>query len=383
MTVYTFSFPTRIHFGPGARLRIGDDLHAQGLKRPLVVTDRGLAALPVFAEVLASLSPLDAAPFSGVAGNPVASQVSAGVEAFRAHRADAIVGIGGGAALDVAKAVALMAVHPGHLFEYEDGLPDARPVDRPLPYWVAVPTTAGTGSEVGRSAVISDDLTKVKKIIFAPPLLARAVFADPEVTLGLPKAVTAATGMDALTHCIEAYLAKAYHPICDGIALEGLRLGAGALPRCVETPGDLEARGSMMMSSMMGAIAFQKGLGVVHSCAHALSTVADLHHGFANGLMIESALRFNLPAVPERFRSLAQTVGLDGDGESFLRWLADLKQRIGIPRGPAEAGVKPAEMGRLAELAFADTCHQNNPRPLTPDDFRRLWGEAFAPARTA
>ena len=298
MTVYTFSFPTRIHFGPGARLRIGDDLHAQGLKRPLVVTDRGLAALPVFAEVLASLSPLDAAPFSGVAGNPVASQVSAGVEAFRAHRADAIVGIGGGAALDVAKAVALMAVHPGHLFEYEDGLPDARPVDRPLPYWVAVPTTAGTGSEVGRSAVISDDLTKVKKIIFAPPLLARAVFADPEVTLGLPKAVTAATGMDALTHCIEAYLAKAYHPICDGIALEGLRLGAGALPRCVETPGDLEARGSMMMSSMMGAIAFQKGLGVVHSCAHALSTVADLHHGFANGLIIESALRFNLPAVP-------------------------------------------------------------------------------------
>ena len=383
MTVHTFSFPTRIHFGPGARLRIGADLQAQGLKRPLVVTDRGLAALPVFAELLASLSPLDAVPFSGVAGNPVASQVRAGVEAFRAHGADAIVGMGGGAALDVAKAVALMVRHPGELFDYEDGLAHARPVDQPVPYWVAVPTTAGTGSEVGRSAVISDDRTRVKKVIFAPALLARAVFADPEVTLGLPKAVTAATGMDALTHCIEAYLAKAYHPICDGIALEGLRLGARALPRCVEAPGDLQARGSMMMSSMMGAIAFQKGLGVVHSCAHALSAVADLHHGFANGLMIEPALRFNLPAVPERFRILAQTVGLDGDGEAFLRWLTDLKQTIGIPRGPAEAGVEPAEMGRLAELAFADTCHLNNPRPCTPEDFRRLWGEAFTGAPTA
>ncbi|PYQ07450.1 MAG: alcohol dehydrogenase [Acidobacteria bacterium] len=383
MTLHTFNFPTRIHFGPGARLRIRDDLLAQGLKRPLVVTDRGLAALPLFTEFLASLPPLEATSFSGVAGNPVASQVTAGVEAFRAHDADSIVGIGGGAALDVAKAVALMARHPGDLFEYEDGLPNPRPVDRPLPYWVAVPTTAGTGSEVGRSAVISDDRTKVKKVIFAPALLARAVFADPEVTLGLPKAVTAATGMDALTHCIEAYLAKAYHPICDAIALEGLRLGAGALPRCVETPGDLEARGSMMMSSMMGAIAFQKGLGIVHSCAHALSTVADLHHGFANGLMIEPALRFNLEAVPQRFRILAQTVGLDGDGEVFLDWLSALKRRIGIPRGPAEAGVKPAERGRLAELAFADTCHLNNPRPVTPDDFHRLWGEAFAGAGPA
>jgi len=383
LTLHTFNFPTRIHFGPGARLRIRDDLQAQGLKRPLVVTDRGLAALPLFTEFLASLSPLEATSFSGVAGNPVASQVTAGVEAFRAHDADSIVGIGGGAALDVAKAVALMARHPGDLFEYEDGLPNPRPVDRPLPYWVAVPTTAGTGSEVGRSAVISDDRTKVKKVIFAPALLARAVFADPEVTLGLPKAVTAATGMDALTHCIEAYLAKAYHPICDAIALEGLRLGAGALPRCVETPGDLEARGSMMMSSMMGAIAFQKGLGIVHSCAHALSTVADLHHGFANGLMIEPALRFNLEAVPQRFRILAQTVGLDGDGEVFLDWLSALKRRIGIPRGPAEAGVKPAERGRLAELAFADTCHLNNPRPVTPDDFHRLWGEAFAGAGPA
>ena len=382
MTVHTFSFPTLIHFGPGARLRMGEHLKAHGLRRPLVVTDSGVAALPLFAEVLASLGGLEAAPFSGVGGNPVASQVRAGVEAFRAHGADSLIGMGGGAALDVAKAVALMARHPGELFDYEDGRPDARPFDQPVPYWVAVPTTAGTGSEVGRSAVISDDRTRVKKIIFSPQLLARAVFADPEVTVGLPKQVTAATGMDALTHCIEAYLARDYHQICDGIAVEGLRLAARALPRCVETPRDLEARGAMLMASMMGAIAFQKGLGLVHSFAHALSTVADLHHGFANGLMIEHALRFNLEAAPDRFRIMAQTVGLDedGDGEAFLGWLSDLKRRIGIPRGPAEAGVKPAELDRLTELAFADTCHLNNPRPCTVEDFRRLWGEAFRAA---
>ena len=381
----TFSFPTLIHFGPGVRKDVGAHLRSQGVQRPLLVTDKGLAALPLPQELIENLGAAGREPalFSDITGNPVESAVTAGVAAYRAHRADGIIGLGGGAALDVAKAIALMATHPGALFDYEDGRPGARPIDKQVPYWVALPTTAGTGSEVGRSAVISDEKTHVKKIVFSPRLLARAVFADPEVTLGLPKAVTAATGMDALTHCIEAYLAKAYHPICDGIALEGLRLGARALPRCVETPGDVEARGSMMMSSMMGAIAFQKGLGVVHSCAHALSTVADLHHGFANGLMIEPALRFNLAAVPERFRILAQAVGLDGDGEAFLRWLAELKQRIGIPRGPAEAGVKPTEAGRLAELAFADTCHLNNPRPCTPEDFRRLWGEAFAPARSA
>src|SRR5439155_11256989 len=276
-------------------------------------TDKGLAALPLPGEVMDGLreAGLEPATFADVAGNPVGSQVEAGVAAYRAHRADAIVGLGGGAALDVAKAVAVMAVHPGTLFEYEDGKPGARPIDREVPCWVALPTTAGTGSEVGRSAVISDDTTHVKKIVFSPRLLARAVFADPEVTLGLPARVTAATGMDALTHCIEAFLARDYHPICDGIALEGLRLAARALPRCVETPQDIQARSDMMMASMMGAIAFQKGLGLVHSCAHALSTVADLHHGFANGVMIDRALRFNLESSARKFERMAQAVGLE------------------------------------------------------------------------
>jgi alcohol dehydrogenase class IV len=377
--IHVFSFPTTIHFGPGARLRIGEHLRAEGRRRPLVVTDRGVASLPVFAELLASLDGLEADTFSEMGGNPVVSQVAAGAAAFRAHQADSVIGIGGGAALDVAKGVTLMAHHPGELFDYEDGRPDARPVDREIPYLVLSPTTSGTGSEVGRSAVVSDDRTHVKKVVFSPRLLARAVFADPEVTLDLPAGVTAATGMDALTHCIEAYLARDYHPICDGIALEGLRLAAGALPRCIEAPRDLEARSSMMMASMMGAIAFQKGLGVTHSLAHALSAVADLHHGLANGLMIEHALRFNLAAAPEKFQAMARAIELPrASGEAFLRWVGELKERIGIPRGPIEAGVSAGQMDRLCELSHADACHVNNPRPCTPEDFRRLWGEALA-----
>jgi alcohol dehydrogenase class IV len=377
----TFSFPTLIHFGPGVRKDVGPHLRGLGLRRPLLVTDKGLAALPLPKELMESLraASLEPALFADVAGNPVESQVTAGVAAFRAHHADAIVGLGGGAALDVAKAIALMATHPGALFEYEDGRKDARPIDKDVPYWVALPTTAGTGSEVGRSAVISDEKTHVKKIVFSPRLLARAVFADPEVTLALPAKVTAATGMDALTHCIEAFLAKDDHPICDGIALEGLRLAARALPRCIEAPGDLAARSDMMMASMMGAIAFQKGLGLVHSCAHALSTVADLHHGFANGVMIDRALRFNLESSREKFERMALVVGLsDASGEGFLRWLAELKRRIGIPADLTAAGVDRAALERLSRLAFEDTCHVNNPRPVREDDFRRIYSEAFS-----
>jgi alcohol dehydrogenase class IV len=377
---HLFSFPTLIHFGPGVRRELAAHLAAQERGRPLVVTDRGLAALPLFSSLVESLRAggLEAEPFTGVAGNPTKSQVAAGVDAFRAHGADAIVGVGGGAALDVAKAIALMAHHPGDLFEYEDGLDRPRPVEGEVPYWVAVPTTSGTGSEVGRSAVISDDRTRVKKVIFSPRLLARAVFADPEVTLDLPAPVTAATGLDALTHCIEAYLAKDYHPICDGIALEGLRLGARALARCVEQPRDLEARSEMMMASMMGAIAFQKGLGLVHSLAHALSTAADLHHGYANGLMIDHALPFNAEFSAGRFRVMAQVVGLEPPTPAaFLEWVRALKRRIGIPTSLARTEV-PRDVELLATLALGDTCHLNNPRPCTLEDFRRIYEQAFA-----
>jgi alcohol dehydrogenase class IV len=378
--MYRFSFPTLIHFGPGVRNQLGDFLNSKGLKRPLLVTDKGVASLPLCREIEALLTKagLNAATFSGIWGNPVKSQVTEGVKSFKGHDADCIVGLGGGAALDVAKAIALMATHPGDLFDYEDEKPGARPIDGAIPFWVALPTTSGTGSEVGRSSVISDDQTHVKKIIFSPKLLAQAVFADPELTLDLPAPVTAATGMDALTHNVEAYLAKGYHPICDGIALEGIRLAAQHLAKAVKEPKNIEARGQMMMSSMMGAIAFQKGLGVTHSCAHALGTAVDMHHGLANGIMIDFALKFNVNAVPERFKTMATMIGLkDQSGNGFLQWLRELKAETGIPKNLTVAGVKRDELEKLVELASQDACHLNNPRPVAKEDFRAIFTEAF------
>ena len=240
-----------------------------------------------------------------------------------------------------------MVNHPGDLFDYEDGKPDARPMDRDIPLFITVPTTAGTGSEVGRSTVVSDDETKVKKIIFSPRLLAQRVLLDPDLTLALPAGVTAATGMDALTHLVETYLAKDFHPICDGIALEGLRLVARNLTPCVDFARQIEggarellsdvdhrhARGMMLNAAMMGGVAFQKGLGVTHSLAHALSTVCDLHHGLANGICIPYAMAFNADAVPERMAELAQVVGANPwNGAGFVTWLTQLKEAIGIPR---------------------------------------------------
>ena len=380
MSTYRFSFPTTIHFGAGVRSKVSAALKEQGLSHPLLVTDRGVAALPMHKELMDQMSGAGLKPlsFSGIWGNPVKSQVTKGVDAYKSHKADCIVGLGGGAALDVAKAIALMATHPGDLFDYEDEKPGAREVDGPIPYWVALPTTSGTGSEVGRSAVVSDDETHIKKIIFSPKLLAKAVFADPELTFDLPGKITAAVGMDALTHCVEAYLAKGYHPICDGIALEGIRLASQSLVQCVKEPRNLEARSAMMMASMMGAIAFQKGLGVTHSCAHALGTVVDMHHGLANGIMIDHALKYNISAVPDRFKNMCMTVGLkDWSGESFIRWLGDLKTQTGIPEKLGEAGVKKEHFDRLVKVAIEDVCHPNNPKVCTVDTFKTIFNEAI------
>ena len=378
MSITRFSFPTAIQFGAGARALAGPHLREQGLKRPLIVTDRGLAALPLIAELKAGLESagLAAAVYGGVFGNPTGAQVMSGAAAYKAHDADCVVGVGGGAALDVAKVVGLLATHPGDVMEYVWDHPNVRPITSALPYFIALPTTSGTGSEVGRSSVISEEDTHVKRVIFAPAILAKVVFADPELTLGLPAAVTAATGMDALTHNIESYLSPAYHPLCDGIALEGLRIGARALEAAVREPGNLPARADMMMSSMMGAIAFQKDLGAVHSCAHALGTVCDLHHGLANALMIEPVMAFNLDAVPHKFTELAHAVGVPGAG-AFVAWLAHLKHRIGIAPGLASVGVKREQFARLVEVATADMCHQTNPRACTAADFERFFVEAF------
>ncbi|MEO5699172.1 MAG: iron-containing alcohol dehydrogenase [Casimicrobiaceae bacterium] len=389
MTIERFAFPTTIHFGPGARRLVADHLREQGVKSPLIVTDRGVAALPLLAAFRAELAGLDVGVFSEVWGNPVRGQVMAGAQAFKDHGADAVIGLGGGAALDVAKAVALMAEHPGDVLEYAWDHPQVRPIERPLPYFVALPTTAGTGSEVGRSSVVSDDTTHVKKIIFSPALLAKAVFADPELTLDLPPAITAATGMDALTHNIESYLSPAYHPLCDGIALEGVRIAARALPRAVANGKDLAARGDMLMSSMMGAIAFQKDLGAVHSCAHALSTVADLHHGLANGIMIDHVMRFNLPSAEAKLAELAHVADVVGTAtmsdraaaEAFIDWLGALKKRLGIPAtlGALKSArtVSHDDIPALVAIAIEDICHRTNPRPCSRDDFEQLFTAAI------
>jgi alcohol dehydrogenase class IV len=377
MAISRFSFPTLIHFGNGARRLLADHLKQQGVSRPLVVTDRGIAALPVLGEFLGLLGGLEAKAYTGVHGNPTRSQVDGGVAAFKAHGADCVIGFGGGAALDVAKAVALMAVHEGSVLEYAWDHPQVRPIVNRLPHFVAVPTTSGTGSEVGRSSVVSDDETHVKKIVFSPALLARAVFADPELTLALPPAITAATGLDALTHNVESYLSPAYHPLCDGIALEGARIAARALATAVREPGNLAARSDMMMSSMMGAIAFQKDLGAVHSCAHALGTVVDMHHGLANGIMIDHVMRFNEPAAGAKMAELARVCGAGATAGDFIAWLAALKREVGIPARLGEAGVTPGHVPALVAVAIKDTCHQTNPRACTEDDFRRLFADAM------
>ena len=377
MTLTRFSFPTPIHFGAGARKLVAQHLLDAGCRRPLIVTDRALAALPVLAEFRTHLAGLDVAVFDGVFGNPTASQVMAGAAAFKAHGADSVIGFGGGAALDVAKVVGVMAVHEGDVLEYVWDHPQVRPIVAKLPYFVALPTTSGTGSEVGRSSVVSEDDTHVKRVVFSPKILARAVFADPELTLALPPAITAATGMDALTHNVESYLSPAYHPMCDGIALEGTRIAARALATAVAEPGSLAARSDMMMASMMGAIAFQKDLGAVHSCAHALGAACDMHHGLANALMIDTVLDWNREAVPAKFDELAHVCGVVGGGAAFVPWLRALKAQIGITGGLAQRGVTASHLPRLVELATADICHQTNPRPCTAADFERLFQAAM------
>ena len=387
--MHQFAFPTTIHFGAGARKLVAAHLKAQGISRPLVVTDRGIAPLPLLGEFVGLLHGLDPAVFSEIWGNPVKSQVNQGVALYKAHRADAVIGLGGGAALDVAKAIALMANNHGDILEYAWDHPHVRAIDREIPYFIALPTTAGTGSEVGRSAVVSDDATHIKKIIFSPLLLAKCVFADPELTFDLPPAITAATGMDALTHNVESYLSPAYHPMCDGIALEGVRIAAHALPIAFRDGRNLQARSDMLMCSMMGAVAFQKDLGAVHSCAHALSTVADLHHGLANGIMIDHVMRFNLSAATAKMAELARVAGVAGASAmaepaaatAFIAWLTQMKADLGIPATlgalAAKRPVTRADISALVEVAIHDTCHQTNPRKCTREDFERIFTQAL------
>lgn len=376
---YTYNFPTTIRFGVGVSDEIGDHLTANRLSHPLLVTDSIVAELDFFKRIKKDLlsKNIFCEVFHDTHKNPVESDVLKGKDAFNRGKCDCVVGIGGGVAMDVARAIVLKVNHHKDLFIYDDLIGGDKFVTEPVPYFITVPTTSGTGSEVGRSAVISDDVTKKKHIIFAPCLIAKIAFCDPLLTIELPPFITAATGMDALTHNLEAFLAKMYHPVCEGIALEGIRIITKAIEKAVNNP-DIKYRTMMMLGSTMGAIAFQKGLGLVHSLAHPMSALLDTHHGLANAVNLPYGMRFNSTGFEEKFTRIAQAIGLEKTtGEAVVNYLFELNAKIGMPVKLSKVGVKQEHVETLADLAFVDFCHPNNPKPVSREDFKMLYNEAL------
>jgi len=379
MSISQFNFPTTIRFGAGVIAELPAYLLNNQLKRPLISTDPTIAGLDFFKQIVSDLNAKGfvVTVFHDLHKNPVKSDVYKGTEAYDNGHCDCIIGIGGGAAIDVARAILLRINHREDLFKYDDLIGGDIYVTNDVPPFIAIPTTSGTGSEVGRSAIIADDETHQKKILFSPKLLAKIVFADPLLTMGLPPFITAATGMDALTHNMEAFLAKNYHPLCDGIALEGMRLIAQSIEAAVKNP-DIESRSNMLLASMMGAIAFQKGLGVVHSLAHPLSSLLDTHHGLANAVNLPYGMQFNIAGFEDRFVRMARALGVKNEtGEGVVDYLFDLNDRLGISKTLTGIGVKEGHIETLADLAFADFAHPNNPKPVGRNDFKVLYQTAL------
>ncbi|HEX6890381.1 MAG TPA: iron-containing alcohol dehydrogenase [Chryseolinea sp.] len=377
--VYQFNFPTIIRFGKDASKELDGYLTKNKISKPLIVTDSTVAQLDFFRSMISGLKKknLSIEVFSDIHKNPVKSDVYKGTTVYDETHRDAIIGIGGGAALDVARAIVLRVNHREDLFKYDDLIGGDVFVTNEVPHFVTIPTTAGTGSEVGRSAIISDDVTHQKKILFAPKLIAKIVFADPVLTMELPAPITAATGMDALTHNMEAYLAKMPHPMCEGIGLQGISLISKSLEKAVNKP-DLESRSNMLMASLMGAVAFQKGLGVVHSLAHPLSSLLDTHHGLANAVNIPYGMDFNIEGFEDKFRQVARTLELkEENGKAVVKYLFDLNSSINIPHRLSAIGVKREHIDTLADLAIADFAHPNNPKPVTREDFKMLYEKAL------
>lgn len=374
---YTFNFPTRIRFGAGVIQELGAYLKDNNLSKPLIVTDPVIRTLGFFQQIVSDLETqgLTVTVFSDMHKNPVKSDVLKGGDAYDNSGSDSIVGIGGGAALDVARAIVLRINHRCDLFDYDDLIGGDVHVTNDVPHFITVPTTSGTGSEVGRSAIISEDESHRKRILFSPKLLAKIVFADPLLTMDLPPFVTAATGMDALTHNMEAYIAKNWHPICDGIALEGMAMIAANIEKATNNP-DVTSRAYMLLGSMMGAIAFQKGLGVVHSLSHPLSTLLDTHHGLGNAVNLPYGMKFNYEGNEEKFDKMAEALGAKS-GKELPGFLFELNDKVGIPRKLGQIGVKEEHLEPLADLAVADFAHPNNPKPCTREDFLRLYKEAL------
>jgi alcohol dehydrogenase class IV len=371
-----WNYPTAIRFGAGRIAELPEACRALGMERPLLVTDPALARMAIARDAAASAG---AELFSDIHSNPVGADVAAGVDAYRAGGHDGVVAFGGGSALDVGKTVAFQAGQSRPLWDFEDRADWWTRADAgAIAPVVAVPTTAGTGSEVGRAGVILDESAGVKKIIFHPKMLPSIVILDPELTVGLPPNVTAATGMDGLSHCLEAYCAPGFHPMADGIAAEATALIARWLPRAVEDGADLEARGNMLAAATMGATAFQKGLGGMHALSHPIGAVAGSHHGLTNAVLMPYVLAFNRPAIEERLARLAGFVGLAPSFDAFLEWLLDLRRRLGIPHDLAALGVAQSDLGTIAAMAEADPSAGGNPRPFGAAEAREVLSAAMS-----
>ncbi|HEY0132224.1 MAG TPA: iron-containing alcohol dehydrogenase [Allosphingosinicella sp.] len=372
-----WNFPTAIRFGAGRAAELGEACRGLGVERPLLVTDPALAKLPMMES---ALSAAGARLFCDLHANPVGSDVEAGLAAYRDGGHDGVVAMGGGSALDVGKVIAFMSGQSRPLWDFEDKEDWwSRADPAGIAPVVAVPTTAGTGSEVGRAGVILDQDAGVKKIIFHPKMLPAFVILDPELTLGLPPHVTAATGMDALSHCLEAYCAPGFHPMADGIAAEGMKLIREWLPRAVEDGSDIEARGHMLVAASMGATAFQKGLGGMHALSHPIGALLGTHHGLTNAVLMPYMLAFNRAAIEERLARLAGYIGLeDGSFEGFLAWITELRHRLGIPHALPELGVSAADVERIAIMAEADPSAGGNPLPFDAAAARSVLEAAMA-----
>ncbi len=384
MSVSAFSFPTPTLFGPRALAELPERSQRLGVHRPLVVTDEGLLKTDAFAALAQTLGADGQGKewfvYAGVRANPVEQDVREAAAAFLQHQCDAIIGIGGGSPLDAAKAARLLIKRPDldftRFYDQSDWTG--------LPVFIAIPTTAGTGSEVGRSSVITLAATHRKAVLFNPELLAKLVILDPELTVGLPPKLTAATGADALTHCIESFTCPMFHPMCDGIALEGIRLIYDALPRACRDGHDLDARGRMLVAAAMGAVAFQKDLGVVHSLAHPLSTICGMHHGLANALCLIACMKFCSQRKPGIYRRVGIACGLDvmkcNEAEAdqrTIQLLSEFLAGIGLASKLRDHGVTPAHLDALVAQAVDDPCHKTNVVPVTAADIQNLYLEVL------
>ncbi len=371
-----WAFPTQMIFGPGRIRLLARACSGLGMTRPLLVTDPGLAALPMVSEAIAAneAAGLPTGLFTEVKANPVGQNVTAGVAAYRTGGHDGVIAFGGGSALDCGKAIALMVGQSRPLFDFEDKGDNWKRIDpdgiAPI---VAVPTTAGTGSETGRASVILDEATEIKKIIFHPKMMPGTVISDPELTLGLPPHITAATGMDALAHCLEAYCAPGYHPMAEGIAVEGMRLVKAWLPVAVKDGSNLAARSHMLAAASMGSTAFQKGLGAIHSLSHPIGALYDTHHGLTNAVVMPYVLAFNRPAIEDKMVRLAAWLGLRAPSFAAVQdWILDLRARIGIPECLADIGVGEERLDEIAAMAADDPTAPTNPLAAGPAEMRAM-----------